>query len=104
LHCSGLEIDMASRDLEPTEAIRAAKKWLAETYSDEKIGYIGLEEVRWKGGKWEITLGFNRSWDIGSQFTTVLGAGYLKERREYKVIVVSGKDNSIVEMRNREAA
>jgi hypothetical protein len=95
---------MASRDLEPTNAIRAAKKWLAETYSDEKIGHIGLEEVRWKGGKWEITLGFNRLWDFDSEISSMLGRAYSKEGREYKVLVVSGKDNSVVEMRNREAA
>ncbi len=96
---------MASRDLEPAEAIRAAKKWLAEAYSDEKIGHIGLEEVRWKGGKWEITLGFNRLWrNIDSQLSSLLGEGYSKENREYKVVVISGKDNSVVEMRNREVA
>ncbi len=95
---------MASRDLEPAQAIRAAKKWLAETYSDEKIGHIGLEEVRWKGGKWEITLGFNRLWDINAQLSSLMGAGFSKESREYKVVVVSGKDNSVVEMRNREVA
>jgi len=95
---------MASRDLEPAKEIRAAKKWLAETYSDEKIGHIGLEEVRWKGGKWEITLGFNRLWDINAQLSSLMGAGFSKESREYKVVVVSGKDNSVVEMRNREVA
>ena len=94
---------MASRNLEPAEAIRTAKQWLAATYSDERIGNIGLEEVRWRAGKWEITLGFNRVWDPASQMSSLLGE-YPKGGREYKVVVVSGKDNSIVEMRNYEAA
>jgi hypothetical protein len=97
---------MPSRALEPAAAIRAAKKWLAETYSDEKIGHIGLEEVKWKAGKWEITLGFNRLWGIEPELSPNFGFSreFSREKREYKVVVISGKDNTVVEMRNREAA
>jgi len=92
-----------SKELEPSEAIRRAKAWLASIYADEKITNIGLEEVRWIGGKWEITLGFDRfppDYDAMPAFVAALA----KLRRDYKVIVISGKDNAIIEMRNREAA
>ncbi len=90
-----------SRELEPSEAVRRAKAWLASIYADEKITNIGLEEVRWISGKWEITLGFDRfpqDYDAMPAFVAAL----TKPRRDYKVIVVSGEDNAIVEMRNRE--
>jgi hypothetical protein len=95
------------KELEPSEAVRHAKRWLASIYSDEKIENLGLEEVRWKGGNWEITLGFDRyanriSQESESGVSTILAA-LQRPRRDYKVIVVSGEDNSVIEMRNREA-
>ncbi len=89
-------------DIEPSEAIRKAKQWLASTFADEHIANIGLEEVRWRDGNWEITLGFNRSWDQEDTLAQVLGSIAHRNRRDYKLLVVSGIDNLIVEMRNRE--
>lgn len=94
------------KELEPSEAVRHAKHWLTSIYSDEVIQNVGLEEVRWKGGNWEITLGFDRfSDDPLSHASAALGGlgGPSKGRRDYKVIVLSGKDNRVIEMRNREA-
>ena len=94
---------MAS-ELEPSEAVRHAKRWFASVYSDEKIANIGLEEVRWEDGKWEITIGFDRLWDPAPAPPSPLSAAFWKPRREYKVVVLSGNDNAVIEMRNREAA
>ncbi|MGC2784089.1 MAG: hypothetical protein WA397_09710 [Roseiarcus sp.] len=92
------------KELEPSEAVRHAKHWLASIYADEGIENVGLEEVRWKAGNWEITLGFDRFTDdpVFGRMPAAL-RGPSKGRREYKVIVLSGKDNSVIEMRNREA-
>ena len=49
-----------SEDIRPEGAVRAAKAWLARVYADEAIARIALEEVRFRDGNWEITLGFNR--------------------------------------------
>jgi hypothetical protein len=89
-------------DIEPSEAIRRAKQWIASAYSDEHIENIGLEEVRWKDGNWEITLGFNRAWEQPSSLSQVLSAIGQRNKRDYKLLVVHGADNSVVEMRNRE--
>jgi len=91
-------------ELEPNEAVRHAKGWLATVYSDEKIENLGLEEVRWKGGNWEITLGFDRYPHNVEGPNSLLVAALARPRRDYKVIVVSGDENSVIEMRNREAA
>ena len=92
-----------AKELEPSEAVRHAKHWLASVYSDEKIENLGLEEVRWKSGNWEITLGFDRyAGDPGNPLGSL--PAWIKPRRDYKVVVVSGEDNSVIEMRNREPA
>ena len=91
-------------DLEPSDAVRHAKKWVATVYSDERIENLGLEEVKWKGGNWEITLGFDRYPQDGEGRTSALVASLTRPRRDYKVIVVSGGDNNVIEMRNREVA
>jgi len=90
-----------AKELEPSEAVRHAKRWLASIYADEAIQKVGLEEVRWKEGNWEITLGFDRFSDDLSAAIASAG-GPSKGRRDYKVIVLSGKDNGVIEMRNRE--
>jgi hypothetical protein len=89
-------------NLESRDAIKHAKQWLADMYADEKISDIGLEEVRWNNGNWEITLGFSRAW--ADNYEKFIAAAGLERPREYKVIVVSDADKSVVEMRNREAA
>ncbi len=93
-------------DIRPEGAVRAAKKWLAEVYADERIDKIGLEEVRWRDGNWEITLGFNRNFHEpeGVFANEELQALYARRRRDYKVIVAAGSDNHVMEMRDREVA
>ena len=92
-----------AEDIRPEAAVRAAKAWLRQIYSDESIARIALEEVRFRDGNWEITLGFNRvdSDSPESQFTAHLLAN---RHRVYKVLVVAGNDNHVMEMRDREVA
>jgi len=96
-----------AEDIRPNDAIQAAKKWLADIYSDENIERIGLEGVRWHDGYWEITLGFYRSAidrrETGLTAQNVLAA-LSSPQRVFKIVVVSGNDNRIVELRDREVA
>jgi hypothetical protein len=96
-----------AEDIRPEGAVRAAKKWLTEVYADERIDRIGLEEVRWRDGNWEITLGFNRS-DYDNAATSPppleMTELYSRRSRVYKVLVVAGNDNHVMEMRDREVA
>ncbi len=94
-----------AEDIRPEEAVRAAKRWLAEIYADEAIARIALEEVRFRDGNWEITLGFNRC-DPESpahQFKALEDV-HARRQRIYKVLVVAGNDNHVMEMRDREVA
>jgi hypothetical protein len=91
-----------TKELEPSQAVRHAKQWLKSIYADEKIENVGLEEVRWRNENWEITLGFDRFQDIAVLPAVVIPA-LSRPRRDYKVIVISGENNAVIEMRNREA-
>lgn len=86
--------------LDTQKAVRLAKQWLATQLSEEGVANIGLEEVRFVDDSWEITLGFSRPWDSSVLPFATLGA----KHRTYKIIKVRDSDESIVEMRNREAA
>ena len=51
--------------MEVREAIRIAKNYVAETFRDEDIAEVGLEEVTFleaDSGVWEVTIGFRRGW------------------------------------------
>jgi len=91
-------------DIRPETAVRAAKQWLAQIYADESITRIGLEEVRWRDGNWEITLGFNRADPDASEALPGMGDLFARRSRVYKVLVVAGNDNRVMEMRDREVA
>jgi hypothetical protein len=94
-----------TEDIRPEAAIRAAKRWLADVYSDESIAKIALEEVRFRDdGNWEITLGFNRIDPETPEAVAGVFAVFDKGRRSFKVVVVSGNDNHVMEMRDREVA
>ncbi len=87
-------------NLDSKEAVKLAKEWLANQMSEEGIADIGLEEVRWNNGDWEITLGFSRRWDS----FPMVAIGLNPKPRTYKVITVSDAEKKVSSMRIREAA
>jgi hypothetical protein len=89
-------------NLDSKEAVKLAKDWLAGQMSEEGIADIGLEEVRWNNGEWEITLGFSRKWD--QTFAALAGIGGASRPRTYRVITVSDAEKRVSAMRIREAA
>ena len=89
--------------LDAKQAVRLAKEWLKDQFSDEPVENLGLEEVRLNDGAWEITLGFSRQWDGPYSIMADL-ADRMAKRRTYKVVVVDDETAHVVEMRNREAA
>ena len=47
------------------EAVRTAKEYVAEIFSDEPANHIGVEEVVFDEqlNAWKVTVGFFRPWD-----------------------------------------
>lgn len=95
-----------AENIRPEAAVRAAKEWLAQIYADEPIARISLEEVRFREGNWEITLGFNRLDQDEPESGPLKGITEMLSRRNriYKVLVVAGNDDHVMEMRDREVA
>lgn len=46
------------------EAVAKAKEYVRDVYADEKIRFVGLEEIEWSDDVWRITIGFSRPWDL----------------------------------------
>jgi hypothetical protein len=88
------------------EAIKRAKTYVAETFSDEDIIDVGLEEVRRDedGRHWLITVGFSRA-------SPRLRASRIKENsilgynpdlpHVYKVVTLSDQDGDMISITNR---
>lgn len=84
------------------EAIKRAKTYVAETFSDENIVNIGLEEVRRNedGRHWLITVGFSRVEPM-VKTATVLGYHNPDLPRVYKVVTLSNQDGDMISITNR---
>ena len=94
------------------EAVRMAKEYISNVYSDEEIVQVGLEEVEFDdfSRDWKITIGFVRGWDWNPSWTQAnpmnqnnFLTSALSERRKvryYKVVRVhdgSGKVKSLTD-------
>ena len=88
-------------NLDTKQAVALAKSWVADQLAAEGIHDIGLEEVKFENGYWNITIGFSRPWDRNNLAILAGGRG---SARSYKVILISDEKMEVVEMRNREAA
>jgi hypothetical protein len=88
-------------NLDTKEATAIAKSRVLDQLSGEGVQDVGLEEVKFESGYWNITIGFSRAWDRNS-FADL--ASWRGIKRIYKVIVISDDSEKVVEMRNREAA
>jgi hypothetical protein len=84
------------------EAVQVAKSWVIDTFSDEEIRNVGLEEVKLVEGNWNITIGFTRPWDKYKSNPFIVTTGLSLVDREYEVLVVDDASKNVIEMRNRD--
>ncbi|MXX10999.1 MAG: hypothetical protein F4201_01300 [Nitrospira sp. SB0677_bin_15] len=94
------------------EAVRTAKKYVAELFTDETITNAGLEEVEFNDSSdnWEITIGFSRPWDYEKNRNPIAEAlaNPLAERsinqptvRSYKLVCINDNDGQVVSLKDR---
>ena len=88
------------------EAVRAAKSYVAEVYSDENVTSIGLEEVRYDDRlrNWQVTIGFqtdviDRKNSTDALFRTTIQRQIFGPRK-MKIITI-GEDGRIISMTDR---
>ncbi|MEN3746256.1 hypothetical protein TPR58_03685 [Sphingomonas sp. HF-S3] len=82
------------------EAIRVAKEYVADVFSEEGIHNIGLEEIEYiaDGNLWMVTVGFSRDWD-----RPVIG-GLLGDRaapRTFKTVSIDNGSGLAIGIKNR---
>ncbi len=87
--------------MDVNQAVRKAKDYVGELYADEGISRIGLEEIRFDGGAWDVTIGFVRSFD--DQPAGQLAAALRNDprRRIYKIVRINPVTHEIVAMAHR---
>ncbi len=85
------------------EAIAIAKRFVEETFGDEGLVNLGLEEVKFdeRRGNWEITIGFSRPWDNESSIIPQISPQY---RRAFKIVTIDGKSGEPKAITQRDVA
>ena len=85
-------------------AVRIAKEYFASVFDDEQIKNVGLEEVKYDGdsGIWQITLGFFRAEDDGTEPTEFdYKFGEILLRRSYKTVHVNDSNGNVEWLNDR---
>lgn len=82
------------------EAVKLAKQYLLELFSEEPVSYVGLEEVDFddESEEWIITLSFARLWEA-TPLPSALGKP--PEDRHYKVFRISDRDGRVKTIKDR---
>lgn len=82
------------------EAVRTAKRELAEIFADESIVDVGLEEVEFdeSNGIWLITIGFTRVWERPGSIVRALGGDTL---RAFKIVRVEDESGHVQSIKHR---
>ena len=95
--------------MEIKDAIKKAISCVKDVFSDEKIEYVGLEEVRFdkEDGVWEVTVGFSRPWDSPkssqshiNQLLDIIPS----QRRHYKIVKIDDASGEVKAIEIREVA
>ena len=81
-------------------AVEMAKKHVAETFADEPIHQIGLEEIELDPDSrvWSVTIGFAREW----REPVSLMRSLTPSPRTYKVVRINDADGAIQSIKHRD--
>ena len=82
------------------EAVRTAKNYVSELFTDETITDVGLEEVVFDdtSNNWEITIGFSRPWQKDSLAASL---GNQPPGRSYKLVCINDNDGHVTSLTDR---
>ena len=93
------------------EAVRTARKYIANLFADEGVEYVGLEEVEFddSASVWNVTIGFYRSWDLPKPKPLLPGLEVQEsppplKRRSYKIVRIHDRDGQVISVMNRALA
>lgn len=93
------------------DAVKLAKSYIADIFTDENISHIGLEEVEFQesDNAWIITIGFQRPWKkpvekLASRLSDFYTSPSQITNRWYKVLEISDETGRVLSMKDREIA
>lgn len=84
-----------------SEAVKAAKAVIEELYEEEKIGQVGLEELRFDpdSDEWRVTIGYAHPEATDMRLPSYAQAPWTERR--YKVVHLSDNDGRLVAVTDR---
>lgn len=89
--------------MEVQDAVKLAKKYVADVFRDEEPTNIGLEEIEFddKDSSWNVTIGFSRPWN---SVKTSLAAitGETTKKRAYKIVRIRDDDGRMIAIKRRD--
>ncbi len=83
------------------EAVSTAKQYIVSLFDGEEIQNVGLEEVVFEEfqKKWNVTIGFSRSWENTGFLTAAFGE--VRTKRSYKVLCIDDVNGKVESMTDR---
>ncbi|WP_081413113.1 hypothetical protein [Chitinilyticum aquatile] len=83
------------------QAVKIAKDYVLELFSDEELVNVGLEEVELvqPDDEWVVTIGFSRPWDAPSNTLAAIASG--GPRRAFKVVTISNSSHNVLSVKDR---
>lgn len=85
--------------MDAKKAVRRAKEYIVDLFSDEELFNLGLEEVDFDGVTWKITIGFSRSWDRRGPLVTALAES--RPERSYKILRIIDETGKVESLKDR---
>jgi hypothetical protein len=90
--------------MEVQEAIRLAKHYVADVFSDEEPTNVGLEEVEFDDADqtWNVTIGFSRPWNSTKSVLANLSGEAPPKKRAYKIVRIRDNDGKMIAIKRRD--
>lgn len=82
--------------MDAKQAVEKAKDYVTDLFADERIEHVGLEEIKFDSGVWEVTIGFSRPWNR-STLPLVPNPAH----RSYKTVRISDRREKVISMVHR---
>lgn len=89
--------------MEVKDAVRSAKRYVADLFADEQPDEIGLEETEYdnKEKEWRITIGFRRILVGTNRKGALKGFPVPRAERSFKIVRIRDSDGAVLGVADR---
>ena len=82
--------------MDAKEAAKAAKDYVLDVFGDDDIYHVALEEIKYEGTRWKVTVGFYPGWA-----RTALPLIPNPKQRRYKVVNIRDSNGEVLSVTHR---